>query len=350
MCAVKFSFHNVKPILTDDRKSASETGFPKRIRCFLGVDDLRTKGYVVPYSCRPPVASISKNLGRLIFCQVCGHIIEIPLSYSRLVVLCSSCRESTPARPPPSDRRFFRCCCGRLILVPVYVRSVICPRPGCRQLLLLPAATAMEYSELTRNQSVQTQSPSESRGDLELEIGPSQKHGTTEGTRPIELRCGFCYYRFFAPNALGLTSDAKCPHCKHVTSVGPDFARIRALRLLEYALVALGVSIVISVSLHSILNDRRCRVPYRLYTTNSRIVSNRLDDQTIKKSHHTSPLNPLYSILSTHCCRTRLRRSRYGSQSGGLLSDAGQPHRHWWIRNVTGKWMTVQCYGTGICR
>ncbi|KAF7255210.1 hypothetical protein EG68_08427 [Paragonimus skrjabini miyazakii] len=234
MCAVKSSFHSVKPILTDGRKSAS-------------VDDLRTKGYVVPYSCRPPVASISKNLGRLIFCQVCGHIIEIPLSYSRLVVLCSNCRESTPARPPPSDRRFFRCCCGRLILVPVYVRSVICPRPGCRQLLLLPAATAMEYSELTRNQSVQTQSPSESRGDLELEIGPSQKHDTTEGTRPIELRCGFCYYRFFAPNSFGLTSDAKCPHCKHVTSVGPDFARIRALRLLEYALVALAVAIVTSV-------------------------------------------------------------------------------------------------------
>ncbi|KAF5397052.1 hypothetical protein PHET_09933 [Paragonimus heterotremus] len=65
MCAGKFSFHSVKPILTDGRKSAS-------------VDDLRTKGYVVPYSCRPPVSSISKNLGRLIFCQAGCFMQQLP--------------------------------------------------------------------------------------------------------------------------------------------------------------------------------------------------------------------------------------------------------------------------------
>ncbi|TPP62845.1 Phosphatidylinositol-4 5-bisphosphate 4-phosphatase [Fasciola gigantica] len=102
----------------------------------------------VPTSCRPPTASISKNLGRLIFCQACGNNIEIPLNYSKLVVLCKSCHESTPARPPPTDKRFFRCDCGRLILVSVYVHSVNCPRPGCFRRLILPATTVINVNQV----------------------------------------------------------------------------------------------------------------------------------------------------------------------------------------------------------
>ncbi|KER19324.1 hypothetical protein T265_11868 [Opisthorchis viverrini] len=247
------------------------------MRTSSSLENLSSLGYTIPSSCRPPPASVSKNLGRLMFCQVCGHLIEIPLSYSKLVVLCDNCRESTvstgnccvwllseltargyltsaigpflpflqPSRPPPSGRRFFRCPCGRLILVPMYVPCVNCPRPGCRRLLLLPATKAAEFTELTRTQSAQA--ATDMRGGTPVESGLITTNWPNEGIRPIELRCGYCYYRFFAPGALRLTSDAKCPQCKRLTSVGPDFARIRASRLLIYAVLAFTAAIIPSV-------------------------------------------------------------------------------------------------------
>ncbi|CAH8510340.1 unnamed protein product [Dicrocoelium dendriticum] len=212
--------------------------------CVSGADDINTKGFSIPSSCRPPPASVSRNLGRLIFCQVCGHIIEVPLGHSKLVVLCSNCKEATPAHPPPSDRRFFRCTCGRLILVPVHVHSVYCPRPECHQLLRLPAA---KVEELTRPQSTQMQPAAEIGATHEMAIETSTVPGQKEGTRPIELRCGFCYSRFFAPSSLGLTSDARCPHCSRLTSVGPDFSHRRAISLGIYSFISLAVAVSTSV-------------------------------------------------------------------------------------------------------
>ncbi|TGZ72531.1 hypothetical protein CRM22_002026 [Opisthorchis felineus] len=223
------------------------------MRTSTSLENLSSLGYTIPSSCRPPPASVSKNLGRLMFCQVCGHLIEIPLSYAKLVVLCENCRESTPARPPPSGRRFFRCPCGRLILVPMYVPCVNCPRPGCRRLLLLPATKAAEFTELTRTHS--NQAATDMRSGTAVDSGLIQSNWPNEGIRPIELCCGNCYYRFFAPGALRLTADAKCPHCKRLTSVGPDFARGRASRLLIYALLAFTAAIVPSVTTYVYRED-----------------------------------------------------------------------------------------------
>ncbi|KAA0192598.1 Phosphatidylinositol-4 5-bisphosphate 4-phosphatase [Fasciolopsis buskii] len=128
--------------------SASEKVFPTGRISFTRVNrssslEETTRINSIPTSCRAPIASTSKNLGRLIFCQACGNNIEIPLNYSKLVVLCRSCHESTPTRPPPRDKRFFRCECGRLVLVSVYSHAVNCPRPGCPRRLILPASTVI---------------------------------------------------------------------------------------------------------------------------------------------------------------------------------------------------------------
>ncbi|CAL8102543.1 unnamed protein product [Calicophoron daubneyi] len=199
------------------------------------------RAFAIPSSCRPPPASVSQTLGRLIFCQVCGHLLEIPLNSSKLIVQCNFCHESTPSRPPPSDRRFFRCTCGLLLLVPVYVHSVECPRARCRRLLLLPATTVVELPE--RQSHSQIQITADDALSISSEATELRRNG-----RPIELRCGACYRRFFEPDALGLTSDVQCPFCKRLTSVGPDFARGRAISMCIYASILLVISLTVTIT------------------------------------------------------------------------------------------------------
>lgn len=156
----------------------------------------------------PPYTSPSSQGGVLmVSCRVCGFMIDISGKRDQHVVKCGSCNEATPIKNAPPGKRYVPCPCNCLLICKSTSQKIACPRPNCKRIINLAPSTAT--------------------------IVPGM----------CQVSCAHCH-NLFLFNTLN-NSLARCPHCRHVSSVGHQFSRSRAIRHLACAICCLLVSLVI---------------------------------------------------------------------------------------------------------
>ncbi|XP_013417175.1 type 1 phosphatidylinositol 4,5-bisphosphate 4-phosphatase [Lingula anatina] len=145
-------------------------------------------------------------------CKVCQAPVSIEGKLHQHVVKCGACNEATPIKPPPPGKKYVRCPCNCLLICKGTSQRIACPRPNCKRIINLGPVNA----------TVSIRPPGTSR-----------------------VICGHCTEPFLFNihhNAL-----ARCPHCRKVSSVGPRFARTRAIIYGLIGLIFLGAGIGVTV-------------------------------------------------------------------------------------------------------
>jgi len=84
---------------------------------------------------------------------------------------------------------------------------------------------------------------------LPLSLSPKCKSIITPVPGLCRVTCAHCYTTFLF-NTLNNTL-ARCPHCRKVSSVGPEFARTRSIIFLVFGLIALGITIGITGKIYN---------------------------------------------------------------------------------------------------
>ncbi|XP_064467226.1 type I phosphatidylinositol 4,5-bisphosphate 4-phosphatase-B-like [Ornithodoros turicata] len=159
----------------------------------------------------PPLYSPPYNgiQGNVVPCRVCGEVIDITNQKNQHVVRCSRCNEATPIRNAPPGKKYVRCPCNCLLICNVTSQRIGCPRPNCKRIINLAPNTAS--------------------------IPQCQLPGL------CRVCCVHCQENFLfntLSNAL-----ARCPHCRKVSSVGPEYARGRGILSLILAAVFLAITL-----------------------------------------------------------------------------------------------------------
>ncbi|XP_073968490.1 type 2 phosphatidylinositol 4,5-bisphosphate 4-phosphatase [Rhodnius prolixus] len=158
----------------------------------------------------------------MVTCRVCQAMIDVSGKRDQHVVKCSNCNEATPIRNPPPGKKYVRCPCNCLLICKSSSQRIACPRPNCKRIINL--------------------SPSPVTPPLPSMPGM------------CKVTCVHCRDTFLfntLRNAL-----ARCPHCRKVSSVGPQFAKNRGKIFLVIALIlfAIGVSITLGTYKYATIN------------------------------------------------------------------------------------------------
>ena len=97
------------------------------------------------------------------------------------------------------------------------------------------------------------------------------------------VTCSHCHDTFLF-NTLN-NALARCPHCRKVSSVGPEFARTRSIIFLIFGLVVLGIAIGITGDL---LLKRRAKEPKK---KEQQQLNNEVSED--QSSYYTQPTSHL---------------------------------------------------------
>lgn len=160
----------------------------------------------------PPPYSPSPHGVPMIPCKVCGFMIDITGRRDQHVVKCSSCNEATPIKSAPPGKKYVRCPCQCLLICKSSSQRISCPRNNCKRILNVAP----------------------------LPVNPIPP--TVPGM--CQVSCAHCH-RVFLFNTL-MNVLARCPHCRKVSSVGPQYARSRGIMYLIAALLQLAIAFAVT--------------------------------------------------------------------------------------------------------
>jgi len=172
----------------------------------------------------PPTYNSVSGGAPMVTCRVCQHAIDISGKRDQHVVKCPNCTEATPVRNAPAGREYVRCPCNCLLICKDTSQRVACPRPNCKRVISL----APQQAQTSGSDQPQTRPP--------LPAVPGM----------ARVNCAHCQDTFLFntfQNAL-----ARCPHCRKVSSVGPEFSRRRGLMFMGAGVLALLIGIIITVT------------------------------------------------------------------------------------------------------
>ncbi|KAL3860166.1 hypothetical protein ACJMK2_010324 [Sinanodonta woodiana] len=160
----------------------------------------------------PPYTPTVQGGMPMINCKVCQALINIEGKTNQHVVKCTVCQEATPIRDPPPGKKYVRCPCNCLLICRAGAQKISCPRQNCRRI---------------------------------ISIGGTVPTITVQSPDTCRVICFGCSQVFlFNVNQRNL---ARCPHCRRVSSVGPEFARRRSIIYLIMGLIFLGAGIGVTV-------------------------------------------------------------------------------------------------------
>lgn len=137
-----------------------------------------------------------------------------------------------PIKPAPQGKKYVRCPCNCLLVCKASAQRIACPRRNCLRIINLNVES--------RNTGTQIP-PALNEGGERMDAVSSS------GPLPEMCRvtCSHCSESFLF-NTLS-NSLARCPHCRKLSSVGPEFARFKGLIYLVVAIIffaiALGVTL-----------------------------------------------------------------------------------------------------------
>ncbi|CAI6359681.1 unnamed protein product [Macrosiphum euphorbiae] len=153
-----------------------------------------------------------ENAASKVTCRVCQEMIDVIGKREQHVVKCNRCNEATPIRSAPAGKKYVRCLCHCLLICKSTSQRIACPRINCKRVInLAPSPVTPPVPQV-----------------------PGM----------CRVTCVHCQDTFLfnmLQNAL-----ARCPHCRKVSSVGPDFAKAKAIffLILSVVLFVIGGGVV----------------------------------------------------------------------------------------------------------